>query len=86
MKQKKLQKIEELEGISVIGVQQIDRVLEVVEETLKGNTVRLFNAKRREDETGQSRKRKDGGARLNLPKIRRNPLIEIVPINTGCLS
>uniref|UniRef100_A0A3P8UUU4 tRNA-t(6)A37 methylthiotransferase n=1 Tax=Cynoglossus semilaevis TaxID=244447 RepID=A0A3P8UUU4_CYNSE len=27
-----------------------------------------------------------GGARLDLPKIRRNPLIEIISINTGCLN
>lgn len=27
-----------------------------------------------------------GGAPLSLPKIRRNPLIEIIPINTGCLN
>jgi len=26
---------------------------------------------------------KTGGAALNLPKIRRNPLIEIIAINTG---
>lgn len=30
-------KAEFLHGLSVIGVQQIDRVVEVVEETLKGN-------------------------------------------------
>jgi threonylcarbamoyladenosine tRNA methylthiotransferase CDKAL1 len=29
-----------LKGLSVIGVQQIDRVVEVIEETLKGNSVR----------------------------------------------
>ena len=29
----------ELQGISVIGVQQIDRVTEVVEETLKGKYI-----------------------------------------------
>ena len=29
-----------IKGLSVIGVQQIDRVVEVVEETLKGNTLR----------------------------------------------
>jgi len=28
--------------------------------------------------------RKAGGAALSLPKIRRNPLIEIIAINTGC--
>jgi tRNA A37 methylthiotransferase MiaB len=35
--------LKELEGVSVIGVQQIDRVVEVVEETLKGHEVRLFS-------------------------------------------
>jgi len=30
--------------------------------------------------------RKVGGARLDLPKIRRNPLVEIIAINTGCLN
>lgn len=70
---------EYIKGLSLIGVQQIDRVLEVVEETLKGNTVRLFGQKK---ENGK----KTGGARLDLPKIRRNPLIEIISINTGCLN
>jgi len=68
-----------LKGVSMIGVQQIDRVVEVVEETLKGNTVRLLGSKK---ENG----RKAGGASLLLPKIRRNPLIEIIPISTGCLN
>lgn len=27
--------------------------------------------------------KKTGGAALNLPKIRKNPLIEIIAINTG---
>ena len=30
--------------------------------------------------------RKGGGASLALPKIRKNPLIEIIAINTGCLN
>ena len=33
-------RIKELEHVSVIGVQQIDRVVEVVEEAIKGNKVR----------------------------------------------
>ncbi len=65
--------------MSVIGVQQIDRIVEVVEETLKGNTVRLMGKKKRDN-------KKYGGASLNLPKMRRNPLIEIIAINTGCLN
>ena len=60
----------------VFGVQQIDRILEVVEETLKGNSVRLFGKKKKDN-------KKYGGASLNLPKVRRNPLIEIIAINTG---
>lgn len=68
-----------VQGLSVIGVQQIDRVVEVVEETLKGNTVKLMGTKK---ENGK----KIGGASLLLPKVRRNPLIEIIAINTGCLN
>lgn len=86
----------------MIGVQQIDRVVEVVEETLKGfleialfsfknhslyfiivytgHSVRLLGTKK------DSEKKKQGGASLLLPKIRKNPLIEIIPINTGCLN
>jgi len=68
-----------IKGLSVIGVQQIDRVVEVVEESLKGNSVRMFGSKRAEG-------KKVGGAKLDLPKIRRNPLVEIIAINTGCLN
>ncbi|CAH2013367.1 unnamed protein product [Acanthoscelides obtectus] len=68
-----------VQGLSIIGVQQIDRVVEVVEETLRGNTVKLLGTKK---ENGK----KSGGASLLLPKVRRNPLIEIIAINTGCLN
>ncbi|XP_060070385.1 threonylcarbamoyladenosine tRNA methylthiotransferase-like [Ylistrum balloti] len=72
-------RVDFLKGLSIIGVQQIDRVTEVVEETLKGNSVRLLGQKK---ESGK----KTGGAPLSLPKIRKNPLIEIIAINTGCLN
>lgn len=64
----------DLDGLSMIGVQQIDRVVEVVEQALQGNSVQLM---------GHT---KSAGAKLNLPKIRKNKLIEIIPINTGCLN
>ncbi|KAJ7396759.1 hypothetical protein BTVI_142020 [Pitangus sulphuratus] len=67
-----------LKGLSIIGVQQIDRVVEVVEETIKGHSVRLLGQKK---DNGK----RLGGARLDLPKIRKNPLIEIISINTGHL-
>lgn len=38
--------------------------------------MRLFGTKKAEG-------KKLGGARLDLPKIRKNPLIEIIAINTG---
>lgn len=72
-------KADYLRGLSVIGVQQIDRVVEVVEETLKGHSVRLLQQKK---ENGK----RVAGAKLALPKVRKNPLIEIIPINTGCLN
>ena len=68
-------------GLSVIGVQQIDQVVEVVEETLKGNSVRVLKEAKIIGEDGA--KKKAGGSRLDLPKVRRNPYIEIIPINTG---
>ena len=72
-------KVQYIQNLSVIGVQQIDRVVEVVEETLKGNMVKLIGTKKQNG-------KKMGGASLLLPKIRKNPLIEIIAINTGCLN
>ena len=37
--------IEGLQDVSIIGITQIDRVVEVVEETLKGNSVQLLEKK-----------------------------------------
>lgn len=61
-----------LSDLSILGVKQIHRVLEVVEETLKGNCIQLLSLK--------------GLPPLNLPKVRRDPHIEIVPISEGCLG
>ncbi|EDV55626.1 threonylcarbamoyladenosine tRNA methylthiotransferase [Drosophila erecta] len=69
-----------LNGLSVIGVQQIDRVVEVVEETLKGNSVQLLQNKKK------VHGRRVAGAPLSLPKVRKNQLIEIISINSGCLN
>ena len=45
----------ELEGLSLLGVQQIDRVVEAVEETLRGHSVQLLAKK--------------ALPRLDLPKV-----------------
>ncbi|CAI2322532.1 unnamed protein product [Caenorhabditis sp. 36 PRJEB53466] len=62
-----------LQNVSIVGVKQIDRIVEVVGESLKGNKVRLL-----------SRNRPD--ALLSLPKMRKNELIEVLSISTGCLN
>lgn len=62
-----------LEGVSVMDVTQIDRVVEVTEETLRGNTVRLLNKKR-------------VLPTLDMPKVRKNKYVEIIPISGGCLG
>jgi len=61
-----------LEDVSVLGVTQIDRVVEVVEEALKGHKVKLLAKK--------------DLPMLDLPKIRKNELVEIIPLSTGCLG
>lgn len=68
-----------MKGLSIVGVNQIDRVVEVIEETLKGNTVKLLKPKKFEGKIL-------AGPSLHMPKIRKNPLIEIIPINSGCLN
>lgn len=46
---------------------------------MTGHSVRMLGQKK---ESGK----KVGGASLNLPKIRKNPLIEIIAINTGWVT
>lgn len=73
-----------IKGLSIIGVKQIDEIVTVVEEALKGNTVRLLSFQKK---NGVSAGVKNPpGASLHFPKIRKNELIEIIPISTGCLN
>eukprot|EP00920_Eleutheroschizon_duboscqi_P011893 GHVT01028414.1.p1 GENE.GHVT01028414.1~~GHVT01028414.1.p1 ORF type:complete len:529 (-),score=92.80 GHVT01028414.1:4388-5974(-) len=65
-------KLPALSGCSLVGVSQIHRIVEVVEQTLSGNQVSLLAKK--------------GLPSLDLPKIRRNPFVEIIPLSTGCLG
>lgn len=64
--------IDGLENVSVVGISQIDRVVEVVERTLEGQSIKLLSKK--------------ALPKLDLPKIRKNPLVEIIPLSTGCLG
>ena len=62
----------ELKNYSIIGTKQINRICHVVEQTIEGNIVHLLDTK--------------NNPRLNLPKIRKNNIIGIVPISEGCLG
>src|SRR3989338_2617355 len=63
---------EKLHGYSLIGTTNLHHISEVVEETLNGNQV-IFT-------------KRENSERLNLPKIRQNSFVEIIPINRGCLG
>lgn len=62
-----------IEGASVIGVKQIGRVGEAVAASLRGEEFVATNARGALPE-------------LELPKVRRNELVEIIPLSTGCLG
>jgi len=62
-----------LAGFSGVGVKRLDKVVGVVAATLRGETVREVAVTR--ENPG-----------LSLPRLRRNRLITIIPVNSGCLS
>ncbi|VDN36224.1 unnamed protein product [Gongylonema pulchrum] len=62
-----------LEGISIVGVKQLECIVQAVEETLQGNCVRFLS-------------RRKPNSSLMLPKVRKNKYIEILAISDGCLN
>lgn len=56
-----------LQNFSVVGSRQIHKIVEVVEETINDNVVKCLET--------------DEMPPLNLPKIRKNQLVEIIPLN-----
>jgi threonylcarbamoyladenosine tRNA methylthiotransferase CDKAL1 len=62
----------ELVGASLLGTNHTGRVAEVVAHALAGNTVHLLG--------------RGPLPALDLPRIRRNAHVEIVPLSTGCLG
>jgi threonylcarbamoyladenosine tRNA methylthiotransferase CDKAL1 len=61
-----------LKNYCLIGTRQIHKIVEVVEEALNENIVHLL-------EKGEM-------PPLNLPRLRKNPIVGIVQINLGCLG
>jgi threonylcarbamoyladenosine tRNA methylthiotransferase CDKAL1 len=68
------QSIPMFEKASLLGVSNINSIVTVVEETLKGNRVVII---------GKSTDLPDITV---MPKMRRNKLVEIIAISTGCLG
>merc|ERR1712032_1315889 len=62
-----------LEGVSMLDVSQLDRIVEIVEEALKGHTVKLLN-------------KRSTLPSLALPKVRKDRFAELITINAGCLG
>jgi len=61
-----------LKDYCLIGTRQTHRIVEVVEEALNDNVVHML-------EKGEM-------PPLNLPKLRKNPIVGIIQINLGCLG
>ena len=61
-----------LKGYALLGPSQITNIVQLVEEVLNDNPIRMLA--------------KEQLPRINLPKIRKNPVIEIIPICEGCLG
>ena len=66
-----------LGDVSTIGPESIGDIAEVVGSTLQGKTVRNVRT-----QDGRPALRD----RMQLPEIRQNPVIELLPISSGCLS
>ncbi|MFQ5620270.1 MAG: tRNA (N(6)-L-threonylcarbamoyladenosine(37)-C(2))-methylthiotransferase [Candidatus Nanoarchaeia archaeon] len=63
---------EKLEGLSMIGVDQLNEIKDAVTKT--ANNEILVKIKPKSEK------------RFTLPKIRHNPIVEIIPISKGCLG
>ncbi|KAL7069168.1 radical SAM domain-containing protein [Cryptosporidium serpentis] len=79
-----------LKNVSVLGVSYTHRIVEIVELTLQGNIVEMMSMN--SDLSAISTITKQDKATfsrlppLNLPKIRKNPLVEIITVSVGCLG
>ncbi|CAD7966969.1 unnamed protein product [Amoebophrya sp. A25] len=67
-------------NISIVGLSYTAKIVDAVEQVLLGNRVYMMDF--------LQNPKKDAPAlpKLMLPKVRKNPLVEIIAINTGCLG
>lgn len=62
------------EDICVVNTHNLHEIVSVVEETLNENFIEVLGKPETEV------------AKINLPKIRKNPVVSIIPISSGCLA
>lgn len=74
-----------LKHISVLGANDLDKVDVAVKETTQGTTVQFLKPLKARITDIEERLEKES-MRLYSEKVRDNPLIEIIPINEGCLN
>lgn len=74
-----------LKDISVIGINDLDKIEIVVSETLKGNIKQIVSELHDRKENESQRVEKEQ-LRLLTKKQNQNKLVEIIPINEGCLN
>lgn len=66
---------EKLDGYTIIGTNQFEKIVGAVEEAMHDNFMSFVSEGEDDDKK-----------RVSLPKIRENPIIEIIPICAGCLG
>ena len=74
-----------LKGVSVIGTNDLDKVAFVASQTLLDNPIQIISRLKSRGENEEVRLEKEK-LRLASEKKRKNPNIEIIPINEGCLN
>lgn len=73
-----------LNNITTIGTNDIDRIVEIVEQTIKGETPQIITSFSTISNPKQNEEKEN--VRLCSPKFKKNNLIEIIPVNEGCLG
>ncbi|MBN1792427.1 tRNA (N(6)-L-threonylcarbamoyladenosine(37)-C(2))-methylthiotransferase [Candidatus Woesearchaeota archaeon] len=63
---------EALRDVSIVGVRNLELITEAVDAATSGGVVKLLDFQKNK--------------RLGLPRIRKNPVVEIIPISAGCLG
>ena len=73
---------ENLQEISILGTNQFSKLIVAVNSTLQGKRVSFLD----DSSAKKAIKSAVGTDRLSFPKVRKNSVIDIIPISAGCLG